>query len=227
MTPTEAVVPTKALKWRQFREWLKYHLEPFDHQHFVKSKQRHLFTVKMKKLQSFCTPITVQNEIPNQKSPSKSKAKSKAKSKNTKNTKNSKNSKKTKSTSKSKSKSKSESTANPKGQIEGEGNAVDDASGVHSGVGQSGRRALHCWCLWLQIPQKDKWLQLIINDGNWFTNCTSEMQMMGHETKVTDRDYWFLRVVEGHSSKVFVVKYFVYKLHAGFYSLKLYCKNAL
>ena len=173
-------MPVVALKWRQFREWLKYHLEPFDHQHFVKQKQRHLFTQKMQKLQAFCTKMTVQNELPTALSPQRPSSKSTKCSK----------SKSAKSSKSTKSKSK------PKGA------AHDDANGVHSGVGQSGRCALHCWCVWLQIPQKEEWLQLIINDGNWFTNCTSELQMMGHETKATERDYWFLRVVEGHSSKV-------------------------
>jgi len=54
--------------------------------------------------------------------------------------------------------------------------------------------------LWLQIPQKDKWIMLLINDGGWFTNCTSEQQMMGHVTSSDQRDYWFFRVIEGHSS---------------------------
>ena len=49
--------------------------------------------------------------------------------------------------------------------------------------------------------QKTEWIQLFVSDGRWFTNCTSELQMMGHESPGDVKDYWFFRVVEGHSSK--------------------------
>jgi len=53
-------------------------------------------------------------------------------------------------------------------------------------------------CLWLKIPQKEHWLQLMINHGDWYTNCTSEQTMMTYETKPGSNHYWFFRIVENH-----------------------------
>eukprot|EP01084_Bolivina_argentea_P047235 87024_1 len=124
VTYKECNAPTKALTWSDFRAWSKYNLEPYDHQHLDKKKQRELFTIKMQILLNFCTYNVINNHNNTQ-----------------------------------------------------------------------------CYyCLWLKIPQKQKWIQLIINDSHWYTNCTSEQQMMGYTTKISDRNYYFFRIIEGHTT---------------------------
>eukprot|EP01084_Bolivina_argentea_P260717 440366_1 len=130
VTHQEGLKPIKALTWREFRDWLKYNLESFDHQHMDRKRQRQLFTAKMNRFLSFCSKIEICND---------------------------------------------------------------------------GHAQLY-YALWLQIPQKkEKWIQLLISDGGWFTNCTSEQQMMGYVTKTGDKDYWFFRVLEGQNSQSNIV----------------------
>ena len=128
ITKEEAVIPTKALKWSEFRSWLKQNMY-YSHQHPNRAEQARIFKKKVGKLLEYCTKIKL--------------------------------------------------------SLEGV-EKIDDVSTYY--------------CLWLQIPQKEKWIQLIINDGDWFTNCTSEETMMSFTTPVGSKHYWFFRIIENQSS---------------------------
>jgi len=116
ITHSEAESLINAVKWTEFRQWLKQNLVPLSHHDMNTEAQTQKFAHKMQRLLALCTQHS--------------------------------------------------------------------CGGVTS------------YCVWLQVPQKEKWILLEIKAGDWYTNCTSEETMMGYATQKGTHHYWFFRVCE-------------------------------